>query len=147
MRYPTDEELLRFIEKLEAEPLFAPPHMKENILGEIEKPTLFSSGQRAVRRQGSLAYNLKVIAGMAAALALIFIMPLDFNIEGWQEQANEQRIEMAKEKYGSGQDDSESEFSRLYRIGTTAITDTNMIIIEKLNNLNGLFGPKGAREE
>lgn len=148
MRYPTDEELLNFIEKLEAEPLFDPPHLKENILGEINKTAsasmLPASGSRITWWQGNLFYNMKVMAGMAAALALIFIIPLDFNIECWQGQVNEQRIEIAKERYGSGQQDSESEFSRLYRIGTTAITDTNMLIIDRLNSFDGLFDTKGA---
>ncbi|MCL2052284.1 MAG: hypothetical protein FWG91_11260 [Lachnospiraceae bacterium] len=129
MRYPTDEELSSLIENLEAEPLFAPPHLKGNIMAEIDKITLPASGKRLRWWQGNSAYNMKVIAGMAAALILIFTLPLDVG----------PRIGMEETSFAAEQAETESEIEKFFRISTTAINETNRIILDKLNIFDGLF--------
>lgn len=66
-RYPTDEELNRFIEELEKEELYAPKHLKEEILLKAKEtaPSSF------------LMYTLKMAAGMAAAVFLVFMIPVN----------------------------------------------------------------------
>ncbi|MCL2718214.1 MAG: hypothetical protein FWE14_05485 [Lachnospiraceae bacterium] len=164
MRYPTDEELMELVENLEAEPLFDPPHLKENIAAEIGKIALTpisrsmgdakirivkdssfalpSSGKKQKRRnwkQGNFVYNVKVIAGMAAALVLIFLLPLDINTLTRQEQAYEQRIEMVEIRFENEQGETESELDKIFRISATAITETGSMILDKLNIFDGLF--------
>ena len=139
MRYPTDEELNNFIGNLEAESLYAPPYLKDDILAKIDTLTLPTSIPEVRWWQSNTMYNIKVIIGIAAALVLIFTLPLDINLLGWQEQIYEQRIEAEIAKSESTEMASESELDRLFRIGTTAITETGSMIIDKLNIFDGLF--------
>ncbi len=81
-RYPTDEELLFFIENLETEELYAPRHLKEEILLEADKRTAYVTvtekiiGRPEKSPVSFLSYTVKVIAGMAAALLLTFSIPM-----------------------------------------------------------------------
>lgn len=91
-RYPTDEELLLFIENLETEELYAPRHLKEEILRKADMCTgnvttaenmvthVTVAGNSAKRPEKSpvsfLSYTVKVVAGMAAALLLTFTVPV-----------------------------------------------------------------------
>lgn len=76
--YPTDEELERMIEQLEAQELYAPKHMKEQILNQafpkqtVKEFPMSGSGTRAVQ---NFTYRLKIIAGMAAAIIMLMIIP------------------------------------------------------------------------
>lgn len=76
--YPTDEELERMIEQLEAQELYAPKHMKEQILNQaflkqtVKEFPMSGSGTRPVR---NFTYRLKIIAGMAAAIIMLMIIP------------------------------------------------------------------------
>lgn len=76
--YPTDEELERLIRQLEEQELYAPKHMKEQILSQaFPKQTVKEfpvSGSRT-RTVQSLTYRLKIIAGMAAAIFMLMIIP------------------------------------------------------------------------
>lgn len=76
--YPTDEELERLISQLEGQELYAPKHMKEQILSQaFPKQTaeeISVSGSR-VRRVQSFTYRLKIIAGMAAAIIMLMFIP------------------------------------------------------------------------
>lgn len=75
-RYPTDEELNSFIEELEKEELYAPGYLKEEILLKAraqkkpEKP-----GEGHGQPVSFLMYTLKMVAGMAAAIVLVFAIP------------------------------------------------------------------------
>lgn len=69
-RYPTDEELNRFIEKLEKEELYAPKHLKEEIL-------LRAKETKKTGPSSFLMYTLKMAAGMAAAVFLVFMIPVN----------------------------------------------------------------------
>lgn len=68
----TDEELARLIEAVEeGEFLHAPGHLKGNVLSQIQ------AERRRKRNQALFSYRAKVLAGMAAALALLLLVPVD----------------------------------------------------------------------
>lgn len=71
--YPTDEELNRMIEELERGQLYAPRHLKEDILMKARKTEKRKSknGQPVSFR----VYTLKMAVGMAAAVLLVFMIP------------------------------------------------------------------------
>ncbi len=70
-RYPTDEELERFMEQLTQEELYAPRHLKEEILHKME---LQENSKKPV---SFFSYTLKMVAGMAAAIILTFAIPIN----------------------------------------------------------------------
>lgn len=78
--YPTDEELELFIEQLEQQELYAPRHMKEQILSrafpEQTAEALPKSGGGKSTVQ-LFSYRLKIIAGMAAALLMLVLLPIE----------------------------------------------------------------------
>lgn len=68
----TEEELMRLIETVEErELLHAPGHLKGNIFSHIQE------GKRKERQRALFSYRAKVLVGMAAALAVLFLMPVD----------------------------------------------------------------------
>lgn len=68
----TEEELMRLIETVEErELLHAPGHLKENICSHIR------AGKQKERKRALFAYRAKVLVGMAAALAVLFLVPVD----------------------------------------------------------------------
>lgn len=75
--YPTDEELEFFIQQMEQQELYAPKHMKEQILEKafpgqtVEVLPKSGSGTGAVRL---FTYRLKIAAGMAAALVMLMLL-------------------------------------------------------------------------
>lgn len=69
-QYPTDEELNAFIAKLEQEELYAPAHLKEEILLKTEQMKKSETAPISF-----LVYTLKMVAGMAAAIMLTFAIP------------------------------------------------------------------------
>ena len=78
--YLSDEELTRLIEELEEQELYAPKHLKEEILNkafpkqtEQAQPKPKSTGQKPV---SLFAYRLKIVTGMAAALIMLMLIPL-----------------------------------------------------------------------
>ena len=154
MRYPTDEELWNLIEYLEAEPLkaeplkaellYAPPHLKADILKKVEQIAIPSSGLSHKWWRINFAYNIKIAAGMAAALILIFTLPQDFRILSWQEKSYEQWVDVSK--YEDEQLYKESEFSRIFRISATAMHETNSLILDKINIFD-LFETRGESYE
>ncbi len=85
--YPTDEELELFIRQMEEQELYAPKHMKEQILSQAFpnqfKEALPDSGSGGQTIQ-FLAYRIKIIAGMAAAVLMLVTLPMQGR--DWQEQ-------------------------------------------------------------
>lgn len=77
--YPTDEELERLIAQLEQQELYAPKHMKEQILSQVfpkqtdKMPAKSGSAQKPI---ALFTYRLKIIAGMAAALIMLAVIPM-----------------------------------------------------------------------
>lgn len=71
--YPTDEELNAFLEKLEQQELYAPEHLKEEIMKKVFLPELSKTEEK--KTVPFAVYVLKVAAGMAAALTLLIVNP------------------------------------------------------------------------
>ena len=68
----TEEELARLIAEVEErELLHAPGHLKGNIFSQIQ------AGKRRDRERALFSYRAKVLVGMAAALAVLFLVPVD----------------------------------------------------------------------
>lgn len=68
--YPTDEELSAFVARLEQEELYAPAHLKEEILLKTEQTKKSQTAPVSF-----FVYTLKMVAGMAAAIILTFVIP------------------------------------------------------------------------
>lgn len=68
--YLTDEELNGFIEKLEEKELYAPAHLKSEIFEKLNK-------QKSGKPVSFLLYTFKLAVGMAAAIVLVFTLPLN----------------------------------------------------------------------
>lgn len=74
--YPTDEELNSFIEEIEREEMYVPKHLKEEILLKAQKQTAMEKSEHNRAQSSSfLLYTLKMAAGMAAAVLLVFMIP------------------------------------------------------------------------
>lgn len=71
--YPTEEELNRMIEELEREQLYAPKHLKEDILFKARK--IEKRRNKNVQPVSFRMYTLKMAVGMAAAVLLVFMIP------------------------------------------------------------------------
>lgn len=71
--YPTDEELNRFLEELEKEELYAPAHLKEEIMKKAFPEELTKAEEK--KAIPFAVYVLKVAAGMAAAITLLIANP------------------------------------------------------------------------
>ena len=67
--YPTDEELNAFLEKLEQQELYAPEHLKEEIMKKVFLPELSKTEEK--KMVPFAVYVLK----MAAALTLLIVNP------------------------------------------------------------------------
>ena len=106
--YMTDEELELFIEHMEQRELYAPKHMKEQILNQaFPKQTvevLPKSG--GGRKQASLlAYRIKIIAGMAAAIIMLMILPMQREIRGYESEMERRlRTESMQEQEVDGKE-------------------------------------------
>lgn len=110
-KYLTDEELELFIRRMEQQELYAPKHMKEQILNRaFSKQTVEvmpGSGSRE-KPFRFLAYRLKVVAGMAAAIFMLLAFPalgmdseysLPRDMEEWEKRMEaEQMQEQDEEK-------------------------------------------------
>lgn len=70
--YLSDEELLELIDNVEGkEMLHAPGHLKGNIMAKIRHD------RHSARQRQVFMYRAKVLTAMAAALAVLILMPVD----------------------------------------------------------------------
>ncbi|MBD5477375.1 MAG: hypothetical protein HDR17_15585 [Lachnospiraceae bacterium] len=70
----SDEALAELIGQVEAEEMIhAPRQLKGNIFAQIRRE------RRAAKKRQVFAYRVKVLAAMAAALAVLFLMPNDLS--------------------------------------------------------------------
>lgn len=68
----TDEELLRLIEQVEERELIhAPGHLKEDVFQRIDREREREQNRRL------FSYRVKVLAGMAAALTVLLLLPIE----------------------------------------------------------------------
>lgn len=110
--YLSDEELTRLIEELEGQELYAPKHLKEEILNkafpkqtEQAQPKPKSARQKPV---SLLAYRLKIVAGMAAALVMLVLIPMQSGVDhSMEDMANRQkRMEDMEQEYFNNRNES-----------------------------------------
>ncbi|MCI8355554.1 MAG: hypothetical protein K2P13_02320 [Lachnospiraceae bacterium] len=104
-RYPSDEELYRFIEELEKEELYAPRHLKEEILLKVNEE---EKAEKSKNRKGQPTpfpvYTFKMAAGIAAAIFLIFMVPVQDGrnvsragfLEKWEQEKDEEEISLSE---------------------------------------------------
>lgn len=96
----SEEELTRLIEQVEArEMLHAPVHLKENVFTQIRKQ------RQTAQKLQLFSYRAKVLVGMAAALTVLFLVPVGeretqalpqgsvFHQIFWQEQENVNEVQ------------------------------------------------------
>lgn len=135
----TDEELERLIGAVEERELLrAPGHLKDNIFSRID------TERRQKRQRALFSYRAKVLVGMAAALTVLFLVPVDDaemadsprtgisgalydeeaqDVDEWERDVLERQrdIEKTWEKYLAGQERAEArrqsfrEFSEKFR--------------------------------
>ena len=104
--YPTDEELELFIQQMEQQELYAPKHMKEQILEKaFPRQTVEVLPKSGSGREVRLfTYRLKIAAGMAAALVMLMLLPgiLGSGMYGedrsWEERADQRVKEWEMEE-------------------------------------------------
>ena len=85
-RYPTDEELEQLIQNLEQQELYAPAHLKDEILTRafpkqtVEVLPKSKSSDVVPISKGKVvslfSYRLKIVVGMAAAIIMLAIIPI-----------------------------------------------------------------------
>lgn len=114
-----DEELARLIGEVEERALIhAPVHLKDNVFSQI------SAERRRVKRRQIFSYRAKVLIGMAAALTVLFLVPVEgertadmpvFESTLWEEESvggdaweqeaarRQEDIEKTWERYQEGQ--------------------------------------------
>lgn len=71
--YPTDEELNKWIEALEEQPLYAPIHLQESVLCKLQEQK--QKKREASEKVSFFLYSFKMAVGMAAAIVLLFAIP------------------------------------------------------------------------
>lgn len=103
--YPTDEELNFLIERLEEQELYAPAHLKEEIMNrafpkqtEQAQPKYKSAKSKPITL---FTYRLKIVAGMAAALIMLALIPLQAEADARTDDflAEQKRMEAMEQKY------------------------------------------------
>jgi hypothetical protein len=134
--YMTDEELELFIEHMEQRELYAPKHMKEQILNQaFPKQTvevLPKSG--GGRKQASLlAYRIKIIAGMAAAIIMLMILPMQREIRGYESEMERRlRTESMREQEDDGKE--HIDLNTAFNEGTWKINRKINSWFDRINN-------------
>ena len=131
--YFSDEELDSFIAQIEAEPLRqAPDYLKGMILDKASKmeankivPMASAKAHtpmtRAAARRQLFDYGIKVCAGAAAAIAIMFVLPTVNNVEQGAQQQNvmeqmlPQQADMEQETDDSKDEDRGSILSGINR--------------------------------
>lgn len=71
--YPSEEELNAFLSDIEQQELYAPKHLKEQILEQVSNQKAQKKVQQSVQM---FTYSLKMAAGMAAALIMLVLLPM-----------------------------------------------------------------------
>lgn len=110
--YLSDEELSRLIGQLEEQELYAPKHLKEEILNkafpkqtEQAQPKPKSARQKPV---SLFTYRLKIVAGMAAALIMLVLIPLETGVDHSMEDMSrrQKRMEEMEQEYFDNRNES-----------------------------------------
>lgn len=150
--YLKDQELLKLIEELENEPLYAPPHLQDEIIEKLGLINLTASGTafkplKTERKFNTFIYNIKIIAGMAAALFLIFTLPHNIDLSAMNEQIYEHQLEVMKGRNESNTPNEENRLDMFFQAQSAAFSDTVDMFLDKINNFNNLFNRRGEMYE
>ncbi len=143
--YPTDEELEFFIRQMEEQELYAPKHMKEQILNRAFpnpiKEALPDSGGGGKTVQ-FLAYRLKIIAGMAAAVLMLVILPMQGR--DWQDQDKTQERKLLDTWEQEMEQKDTIDINNMLNEGTRKVSRKMNAWLEGMNNLwnRSLFDKK-----
>lgn len=141
--YPTDEELIYLIEQLEGQELYAPAHLKNDILDKaFPKQTVEVLPKSKSGRKGTVTlftYRLKIVAGMAAAVVMLVIIPFQQDIDNmsWTASNAEQVTEETQELKNESNVDIRNLFNEGSRKVDLKVNSWfNKAINWNINNLN-----------
>ena len=81
--YPSEEELNAFLSAIEQQELYAPKHLKEQILKQVSNRKAKKKVQQSVQM---FTYSLKMAAGMAAALIMLVLLPMSGSRDGYTDR-------------------------------------------------------------
>lgn len=96
--YPTDDQLELFIKELERQELYAPSYLKQQILERAflkETAEALPDSKRKILPVRLFTHRLKIIAGMAAAIIMLILIP--FQETGGRSQDSKQQPEEEQE--------------------------------------------------
>lgn len=135
--YPTDQELEQWIEQLEQEELYAPKHLKDEIIFRARQASNAESfsveKKKAAKRKEFIIYSMKIIGSMAAVLMILFTVPTDYKI-------SEKSLEMNMEKY-----EEQDSLTDKMKNKVSEVSDWSLGLYNKINDitnsitLEGLF--------
>lgn len=141
-RYPTDEELEKWIINLEKEELYAPAHLKEAIMQKafetnqvihLEEVKKTGNKKKSSTRVQMITYTLKIAVGMAAAIAFLCLLP--------NTQGTTMAVRQAIEEQETAKTESQTEKPQKSRLlesveaGTKKLREKTSAICETLANL------------
>lgn len=109
--YPTDEELSKWIEELEKQPLYAPAHMKEVVLCKLQEEEI--QKKEASEKAAFFLYSFKMVVGMAAAIVLLFAIPANDGSNKSYAAVIRQEREAAEQKIDAHFENGRDKLSRL----------------------------------
>jgi len=150
--YPTDEELNLLIEQMEAQQLYAPRHLKEDILNKAFPkqtaeglPQSKSSGKRSVQ---VFTYRLKIIAGMAAALFVLMLIPMQAETKFGRDEAFWQRQQKRAESvYEESDKEDRMDVNEQLNYGARMINEKMNSWFSNIGNINNLFNMDNGGNE
>lgn len=150
--YPTDEELNLFIEQMEEQELYAPRHLKEEIMNRaFPKQT----GQAQPKNKSGisepvtlLTYRLKIIAGMAAALIMLMLIPVRLETGTAADDAVRHQMHSGtvEDQYWNTDGSGVNSVNGFLNEGTRRIDDkiNSWLGITEDDPLNGIFEMNGG---
>lgn len=137
-RYLTDEELSRLIEEMEQQELYAPKHLKEQILEKVHGQVPASTLKKNAYQPVSLfAYSFKVAAGMAAAILMLVLLPVQEGRMADMEQVA-RREQRQAEDYKAWEENLQKEIY-VKEQRKAFVTKGRNAAEEKFNELTGFF--------
>ncbi len=129
--YLSDEELTKLIESIEQAPLYAPRHLKEEIMKSWEKQDIISVQKLRQAKIQMFSYSMKIIVGMTAALFLTFMLP--------RMQMDYLGVNMADNRWQETFQENDKRFSAVLQKGTDAINSTSDVVFNALMSFERLF--------
>lgn len=137
-RYPTDEELNRLIEELEQQELYAPKHLKEEILLKAQEQVRNEeAGSKRAQPASFLMYTLKMAAGMAAAVLLVFMIPVGNGSNVSRAETPEKKWSISEEKSRGKENPDERINERMNRKREETDAAFNELYLKIDNLFNG----------